>query len=236
MARGWEDGSCWDSGFWDEPEPEPLTRKHMKAKLGLDTLSLEQRAALGKTIQAALIKYATTFPNPEPTPAELGALVSDVETATLNYKAAVETAKNLLAVRDQKDAALCVGLTAIASFADSVAKGDPAIITLLGLGVKGRGAPIGPMPQVLNLVLTAGDHDGTLDAMWDPIYGAKSYEVWISADPMSESSWKFARTVGKSSVILTGLTSGSKVWVRVRAIGAAPGEGPWSDPATKVVP
>ena len=36
-------------------------------------------------------------------------------------------------------------------------------------------------------------------------------------------------------VTITGLTSGSRVWVRVRAIGTK-GEGPWSDPATKIVP
>jgi hypothetical protein len=33
----------------------------------------------------------------------------------------------------------------------------------------------------------------------------------------------------------SGLASGQRVWVRVRAIGAA-GPGPWSDPATKIVP
>ena len=34
---------------------------------------------------------------------------------------------------------------------------------------------------------------------------------------------------------LTGLTSGQRVWVRVRGIGTQ-GAGPWSDPYTKIVP
>jgi hypothetical protein len=42
-------------------------------------------------------------------------------------------------------------------------------------------------------------------------------------------------TVTKSSTTLTSLTSGSRMWVRVRAINSA-GKGAWSDPAVKVVP
>ena len=38
-----------------------------------------------------------------------------------------------------------------------------------------------------------------------------------------------------SKTTLTGYVSGSKLWVRVRAINSK-GKGPWSDPAVKVVP
>jgi hypothetical protein len=31
-------------------------------------------------------------------------------------------------------------------------------------------------------------------------------------------------------------TSGAKMWVRVRGIGAGNNRGPWSDPAVKTVP
>ena len=89
--------------------------------------------------------------------------------------------------------------------------------------------------QVLNLVLTAGDFDGSLDAAWDPVRGASSYEIYISVDPVSGTSWTFKQSSPKSSAHIAGLTSGAKMWVRVRAIGAA-NEGPWSDPATKTVP
>ena len=39
----------------------------------------------------------------------------------------------------------------------------------------------------------------------------------------------------KSSTTVKNLTSGTKYWIRVAAFGAA-GQGPWSDPATKVAP
>jgi len=89
---------------------------------------------------------------------------------------------------------------------------------------------------VLNLVLTAGDNDGTLDAAWDPLHGAGSYEVQISVDPVSSTSWAFKTVANKSSVTLDGLTSGAKIWVRVRGVGAGNNKGPWSDPAVKTVP
>ena len=43
-------------------------------------------------------------------------------------------------------------------------------------------------------------------------------------------------TASKSSATIQGLTSGAKLWARVRAVGADNKPGPWSDPATKVVP
>jgi hypothetical protein len=53
---------------------------------------------------------------------------------------------------------------------------------------------------------------------------------------MSESSWAFKMSLAKSSGTIPGLASGSKMWVRVRAVGADNKPGPWSDPAVKVVP
>ena len=89
--------------------------------------------------------------------------------------------------------------------------------------------------QVQNLSLTAGDNTASLDVHWDPLANGKTYEVQTSPDPFTTTSFVTADTVTKSSTTLTNLTSGSRVWVRVRAINSA-GKGPWSDPAVKVVP
>jgi hypothetical protein len=40
-------------------------------------------------------------------------------------------------------------------------------------------------------------------------------------------------TATKSKATVTGLTSGTRYWFRVAAIGSA-GQGPWSDPATAI--
>ena len=89
--------------------------------------------------------------------------------------------------------------------------------------------------QVMNLAITSGDSAGELDLQWDPIPGTKSYEIQTSPDPMTAASWTGQPPVTKSKTAIFGLTSGARVWVRLRAVNAA-GQGAWSDPATKIVP
>ncbi len=123
----------------------------------------------------------------------------------------------------------------MAAYVEAASGGDAAKIESAGMSVRApRTPPVVPGP-VLALALTEGDFPGTLDVAFDPTAGAKSYEVQTSADPMSEATWAFKMSLAKSSGTIEGLTSGAKRWVRVRAVGAA-GVGPWSDPATKVVP
>ena len=92
-----------------------------------------------------------------------------------------------------------------------------------------------PVGQVLNLVVTAGDNEGSLDVAWDRDRSARSYEVQTSPDPATASSWVARLTAPKSSTTLAGLSSGARIWVRVRAVGSD-STGPWSDPAVKTVP
>jgi len=37
----------------------------------------------------------------------------------------------------------------------------------VGFTLKSQAVPLGPLGQVLNLVVTAGDNEGTLDVSWD---------------------------------------------------------------------
>jgi hypothetical protein len=62
------------------------------------------------------------------------------------------------------------------------------------------------------------------------------YEIQQSVDPITASSWTHAEVVTGSKAMLTGLTSGAKMWFRVRSVGPKKIKGPWSDPAFKVVP
>jgi len=89
--------------------------------------------------------------------------------------------------------------------------------------------------MVQNLSASAGDNAGELDFQWDPASGASSYDVHVSPDPVTATSWAPQKGVTKSKVAVSGLTSGAKMWARVRAIGPG-GTGAWSDIATKIVP
>ena len=75
--------------------------------------------------------------------------------------------------------------------------------------------------------------EGTVDLSWDRVRGASSYIIQKSPNPITDSSWTQAGVSTKSSTTLTGMTSGTKYWFRVAAIGSA-GQGAWSDPATKM--
>ena len=76
-----------------------------------------------------------------------------------------------------------------------------------------------------------GDLEGECDLVWNPVRGAASYV--IQAASAGAGPWNAANntTPTKSKATVGGYTSGTKLWFRVAALGAA-GQGPWSDPAT----
>jgi hypothetical protein len=58
----------------------------------------------------------------------------------------------------------------------------------------------------------------------------------MRAVPATGTSWGFKLVADRSDAIVNSFSSGTKQWIRVRAIGANNQAGPWSDPAAKTVP
>jgi len=228
-------GLLYDSGvLYDSPPTPQLKGKRMaKVKLGADRLNPEELVALANTIKTAMTGNAN-FPTPNPTLAALGTLITTTTTKIAAYDSAKAAAETALADRDAAVVALRGGLAQEASYVENASGGDAVKIESAGMSVRAPSVPVGPVTQVLDLVLSQGDFDGTLDLVCQPVRGAKSYEIQVSPDP--PGTWTPKMTASKSSATLEGLTSGAKLWVRVRAIGADNQPGPWSDPATKVVP
>jgi len=206
-----------------------------KVKLGLSRLGPDELVTLANTIKTAMTGNAN-FTTPNPTLAALGTLITTAQTKIASYESAKAAVDTALSDRDTALAALRAGLSQEADYVQNVSAGDATKIESAGMSVRDDGSPIGTPTQVLNLVVTAGDNDGTLDASWDPVRGAASYEIQTSVDPVSGTSWAFKQSATKSNANIAGLTSGTKMWVRVRAVGSGNSTGPWSDPATKVVP
>ena len=225
----YDSGATYDSA----PAPQPKGKK-VKIKLGLDGLTPEGVVALANTVKT-MMTGNVNFPTPNPTLAALGAQATTVSGQIAAYETLVASEKPALAARDAGTATLCSLLTQEAAYVENVSGGDPVKIESAGFSVRSPKTPPSVPGQLMNLVLTAGDFPGTLDAAWDPTAGSKLYEIQTSPDPMSDSTWVPKTTCTKSSKTVDGLTSATKVWVRARANGAA-GPGPWSDPATKVVP
>jgi len=209
----------------------------MKASVALNTHNLKPPQKLAK-LQTAITKLTgnadMTNPNPTLASAQAKHDLATTKLAALDIKEADLKTSRIDAAVAVEDAMYDYGQ--LGKFVDNKAAGDAAKITNAGFDVAAASAPIGAIGQVLDLVLSEGDHTGTLDYMFKPVKGASLYELWTSPDPMTEASWHFADSSPRSSGTLTALTSGSKVWVRARAKGAAPEPGEWSDPATKTVP
>ena len=127
-------------------------------------------------------------------------------------------------------------LTQLAAYVDNISGGDALVITSSGMGVRNTNGSIGTLAQVQGLVVQAGADDGSLAAAWGPTRGATAYVLEASVDPITPTSWQYKMTAGRSDAIVNGFTSGTKQWIRVRAVGANNQVGPWSDPAAKTVP
>jgi hypothetical protein len=221
--------------FYDGFQPATPKKRMAKVKLNLSKLSIPQKITLTQNIVAGMTGNAN-FPTPNPALATMTTAKTTLQTK-LDAVAAGKTAqKGKVTEQNTAEDALDALLTTQAATVESASLGDATKILSAGMQVADAPGPVVPPGQVLNLVVTAGDNDGSLDFAFDPTFGAHSFEVEISVDPVSPTSWQKKMTVTKSSGTITGLTSGARMWVRVRAIGADPQPGPWSDPAAKTVP
>ena len=143
---------------------------------------------------------------------------------------------SLTTIRNAAVDAVRAALVQRAAYAEATVSGDPVKLESGGFSLKGHGSPTGTPGQVLNLSATAGDADSQIDLHWDPVSAAKAYEIQVSVDPITGTSWMPRSTVSPSKATIGGLTSGTRLWFRARAVGTKDTFGPWSDPATKIVP
>jgi hypothetical protein len=208
-----------------------VRRKTMRATVAynLRNLSLVQTLAKIKKAHDAVLAAAASFTTPNPT---LAALLVLYNTALAKVNALIAAEQQLLTLRTQAEQAVddaVDGYRTLGTYVENVADGDPAIITLGGYDLAQERTAAQPMPKVEGNTLTDGDDDGTADAVWNRVIGAKSYEVQVSADPMSPTSWQHYATVTSSKLHITGQPAGKR-WTRVRAVNKL-GPGPWSDPA-----
>ena len=226
----------YDSGvFYDAVAlPQPTRKRMAKVKLNLDRLSITDLIQRGTDIKTAMTGNAS-FTTPIPPLATITTQITALTNTNNTYESGLLTQKTNLTNRDNAAAALIAGLSQLGGYVEAASAGDEAKIQSAGMGVRGAKAPVTVPAQVSNLSLTAGDNDGELDAQWDPVANAKTYEIQTSPDPITSTSWVSKPTVTKSKAVLLGLPSGTRVNVRVRAIGSG-GTGAWSDPAIKTVP
>jgi len=215
--------------FYDAPAAAPERKRMAKIKLEIYHMTIDDEIAyLGPIVTKMTGNAAFTTLATKTT--ALGTATTALSTANADYLAAVQTAEQKLTLRDTARTTAENAARALATGAESITT-DAATLQSGGWDLQADRAPVGPLPQPANLAASGGDLDGTVDLAWDAIRrGVQSYVAEQATAPSGPWTQCY---VGKSSkCTVTGLTSGTQYWFRVKAIGAA-GPSAWSDPATK---
>jgi hypothetical protein len=131
------------------------------------------------------------------------------------------------ALFEQLDAALLQE----AAYVQNASGGDAVKIQSAGLDVRSPAQPVTALQAPQNLQAQFADNEGEVKTSWDSVLGASSYVVECATNP--NGPWTQVVITTRTTHTLSGLTSGTKYWVRVRA-GGVVGYGPWSDPVVKM--
>jgi hypothetical protein len=240
MANYDTPGLTYDSGvLYGDIAPPPPHRRMAKIKVKLLLFSKSDSGLLtfAQTHVTAMTGNAN-FTTPLPAAATVATALAAYNTALGNFIAAQAAAKLATTNKDTARAALETLLTGRGNYVELTAASaaDPAaVVESAGFSVRSAKTPPSIPPPVANLSITAGDNEGELDLHWEPVNGSTHYNVQTSPEPMTATSWTPQADVTKSKAAVFGLTIGTKMWARVRAVGPG-GIGAWSDPATKIVP
>jgi len=115
---------------------------------------------------------------------------------------------------------------------------DDAQLEAIGLRRKSKPSPRPVPAKPTGLELAAGDEEGEVSGQCNGQPGVVDYyEIQHTQDDPNGANpnWVLADTAKKSRFELSGLPTGVKIWVRLRAVNAK-GKSPWCDPATCRVP
>ncbi len=206
-----------------------------KIKLDLQGYTVPDKIQFMRQVVTEMTGNAN-FTTPAPTLASITTKANTLETNFNTQQTAQQAAKTATTNLGTAEDAANAGMNSLANYVEETAVGDTAKIESAGMSTRAPKTPTTSLPAPQGLSSTAGDEEGELDLVWDPVPKAKGYELQTSADPVTSTSWAFAETSSGSKTSLDGLPSGNKIWVRVRALGPKKIKSPWSDPAVKRVP
>lgn len=239
-----EPGVKWDDPLihYDDPRTyqEILNQQHPKAMfdvvLDISDLSIPDLITRANHIRTGTGGQAV-FTSLAPKLTALDGQITVLEqkqTGVATAKATVGTATD---AQDVAEADVIASLNDLGSDIGKLATTASEVETAQ-LRVKGSPVPKPVPSQPTGLELKAGDEDGELSGQCNGQPGVvEYYEIsYTTTDPNAPgTTWQHADTSKKSRFELSGLPTGQKVWVRIRACNAR-GKSIWSDPASKRVP
>ncbi len=206
----------------------------LKPILNISTLSPKGVALKGTSIVGKMTGNVN-FPTPNPTLADvtdavdkLNSKIEQQDLAWLTYH------EKTVEVQEYRDLLANV-LEAVRSYVGTIARGSESVIASAGLDVRQKPVPTGVLPAPHGVEANTGSSDGEIIVTWERVKGAKAYVVEMCYDLSDAANWTHYASLTPNKCYITGLESGTRIYVRVTAINKF-GQGGYSDPATKTVP
>jgi hypothetical protein len=210
-------------------------KKAAKVRIDVAGLTNDLLVTHIKNVATSMQANNASFPSPPVPLATLSAAADKLAGSDANAKAARQKAVLATSQRDEDRAAAVAYFNKTAAYVQMQSDGDETVIRSGGFDVRAAPTRLTQLAIVDGLVALAASKSSQAALKWKKVTGAKGYEVQACADPPSDAGYKHADTCTATRLAVTGLATGARLWVRVRAVGARDIKGPWSDPATCVV-
>jgi hypothetical protein len=204
-----------------------------KVKLELSKKSTSEKVDFARKLVTSMTGN-TNFTAPNPALADISSAAANVTAASDD----VENTRKLLQTKTsylvQQEGNLDNLLALLGNYVENASGGDEIKINSAGMDVKKERSSPGLPGKITGLNATVGDNAGEISLYWDKDDAAKSYvvEIALEASPLV---WQSGMVSTKTRATLKNLTSATRYYIHVAAVGAA-GQGPWSDTVNKVVP
>ena len=199
-------------------------------------MSVEQVIALLTSAKANLTnpKNATVFTNASPI---VAAIESVLDPLVVTHGAVVQNealGKSLTAAQQAALVACAPIVGQVADYGDAIAQGNKGTAELLGMPLRRDKTPI-TLVKPTGFAVSTSDKVGALNYQCNSQAGVHHYEIEVSPDPCTATSFILKGTSTQSKGSAENLPSATKQWLRIRPVGGKNAKGPYSDPICRVV-
>ena len=157
------------------------------------------------------------FPSPDP---DLLTISSKAVACSNAYDAALNGSKQQKSELTQAETKLIAILDRVASYVDNIAAGNETIILSAGLQTQVDSTPAAVPDAPLLSKLVNNNVPLSLKASWNKVEFAKAYLIeQNNTETLEEDKWQLVAVQTQRTIIVAGLTSGSKYAFRVKALG-----------------
>ncbi len=207
-----------------------------KAIAGISDLNISEKVAVGKDRVMALT--GNTVINPDPVKLtdytkavnDLQNAQSEVGNAQINLNEKYSRQSDAEKEYDRQTKRM---VSEINSLTEEGSK-----LSASGFPLASKGGEEFPpvIPAPLNVKASMGKKSGEVNVKWKSVRYSQGYLLQYGNDPAFPDSTTKTEHLGRiSKTVLSGLETGTKIWVRVLALKGT-GKGPWSDVSLTLVP